>query len=102
MIVDFRIVPIGTGSPHLSGAIAEVLKIVDASKVKYQVNDMRTVLEGDWDTVIGLIKKCHAKAMEKSERVSTMIAIDDRKGVEFHIGDKVKSLEKALGKPLKK
>ncbi len=102
MMADFRVVPIGTGSSSLSAQLAEVMGVVQGSGVSYKVNDMRTVVEGDWDTVMGLIKKCHDKAMESSERVSTIITIDDRKGRAIHIGEKVASIESALGKPLSK
>lgn len=102
MMADFRVVPIGTGSSSLSTQLAEVLDVVDSSGVSYKVNDMRTILEGDWDTVMGLIKKCHDKMMESSERVTTIITIDDRKGRTVHIGDKVASIEHALGKSLNK
>ncbi|MFQ5862249.1 MAG: MTH1187 family thiamine-binding protein [Candidatus Brocadiales bacterium] len=100
MMADFRVVPIGTGSSSLSAQLAEVLGVVDGSGVSYKVNDMRTILEGDWDTVMGLIKKCHDKMMESSDRVTTIITIDDRGGRTVHIGDKVASIENALGKSL--
>lgn len=100
MMVDFRVVPIGTGSVSLSAQLAEVLNVVHSSGVSYKVNDMRTVLEGDWDTVMGLIKKCHDKMMENADRVTTIITIDDRKDKTIHIGDKVASVEHALGKSL--
>ncbi len=102
MMADFRVVPIGTGSSSLSAQLAEVMGVVESSGVSYKVNDMRTVIEGDWETVMGLIKKCHDTAMESSERVSTIITIDDRKGKTIHIGEKVSSIESALGRPLRK
>lgn len=102
MMADFRVVPIGTGSSSLSHQLAAVLDVVDRSGVDYKVNDMRTIVEGDWDTVMGLIKKCHDKMMENAERVTTIITIDDRKGKTVHIGDKVASIENALGKALHK
>ena len=100
MMVDFRIVPIGTGSSSLSAELAEVLNEVDSSGVTYKINDMRTVVEGDWDSVMGLIKRCHDKMMENAERVSTIITIDDRKGKAIHIGEKVSAIESALGRSL--
>ena len=100
MMVDFRIVPIGTGSSSLSAEVAEVLNEVDSSGITYKTNDMRTVVEGDWDSVMGLIKRCHDKMMENAERVSTIITIDDRKGRAIHIGEKVSAIEGALGRSL--
>ncbi|MDO8136099.1 MAG: MTH1187 family thiamine-binding protein [Candidatus Brocadiales bacterium] len=102
MIADFRMVPIGGKSVHLHSALAKALKPLVESGANYQVNDMCTTVEGDWNTVMGLIKKCHDKMLETNDRVTTMITIDDRKDIRVHIGDKVKSIEKELGKPLKK
>ncbi len=42
---------------------------------------MGTVIEGNWDRVMGLIKKCHASVSKDEARVLTSITIDDRKGM---------------------
>ncbi len=101
MLVEFSIIPIGAGS-SLGGHLAEVLKIVDASGLPYKVNPMGTVIEGDWNQVMQLVKKCHQTAMRTGERVVTTISIDDRKGKLKRIDEKVKSIERRIGKPLKK
>ncbi len=101
MLVEFSIVPIGTGS-SLGDQLAEVLKIVDASGLPYKVNPMGTVLEGEWNDVMGLVKICHAAVMKTGERAVTTISIDDRKGKPNRIDEKVKSVEKRIGKQLKK
>ena len=101
MLVEFSIVPIGTGS-SIGDQLAEVLKIVDASGLPYKVNPMGTVVEGEWNDVIGLVKKCHSAVMKTGERVVTTVSIDDRKGKPNRIDEKVKSLEKRIGKQLKK
>ena len=101
MLVEFSIVPIGTGS-SIGDQLAEVLKIVDASGLPYKVNPMGTVVEGKWSDVMGLVKKCHAEVMKTGERAVTTISIDDRKGKPNRIDEKVKSVEKRIGKQLKK
>ena len=101
MLVEFSIVPIGTGS-SIGDQLAEVLKIVDASGLPYKVNPMGTVVEGEWNDVIGLVKKCHSAVMKTGERVVTTVSIDDRKGKPNRIDEKVKSVEKRIGKQLKK
>jgi uncharacterized protein (TIGR00106 family) len=63
---------------------------------------MGTVVEGKWDDVIALIKKCHNAALKGGERVVTSISIDDRKRMPNRIEEKVKSVEKRLHKSLKK
>jgi uncharacterized protein (TIGR00106 family) len=101
MLIEFSIVPIGSGS-SISGRLSEVLKIVDSSGLPYKVNPMGTVVEGEWDELFALVGKCHASVMKEEERVMTHITIDDRKGMPNRLDQKVKSLEKRLGKTLKK
>ncbi|MCX5718282.1 MAG: MTH1187 family thiamine-binding protein [Nitrospirae bacterium] len=101
MLVEFSIVPIGIGS-SIGGQLVKVLKIVDASRLPYKINPMGTVVEGEWDDVMRLIKKCHSAVMKTGDRVLTTISIDDRKGKPNRIEEKVKSIEKRLGKTLKK
>ncbi|MDI6890480.1 MAG: MTH1187 family thiamine-binding protein [Thermodesulfovibrionales bacterium] len=101
MLVELSIIPIGVGS-SIGDQLAEVLKIIDASGLPYKVNPMGTVIEGEWDEVMKLIKKCHRAVMKTGERALTIITIDDRKGKPNRIEEKVKSIERRLGKTLKK
>jgi uncharacterized protein (TIGR00106 family) len=101
MLAEFSIIPIGAGS-SIGDRLAEVLRIVDASGIPYKINPMGTVVEGEWDEVIRLIKKCHKTVMKTGERAVTTISIDDRKGKPNRIDQKVKSIEKRIGKSLKK
>ncbi len=100
MIVNFSIVPIGKES-SLSAQVAEILEIVSESGIDYKLHSMGTILEGEWDEVVKLIKKCHKKILKDTDRVLTTITIDDRKGRTSRIAGKVRSVEKKLGKKLK-
>jgi uncharacterized protein (TIGR00106 family) len=101
MLVEFSIIPIGKGS-SIGDDIAKVLKIVDNSKLQYKINPMGTVVEGKWDDVMALVKKCHNSVLKRGERVVTTIKIDDRKKKSNMIEEKVKAVEKRLHKSLKK
>ncbi|MBF0507127.1 MAG: MTH1187 family thiamine-binding protein [Nitrospirae bacterium] len=101
MLAEFSIVPVGIGS-SIGDKLAEVLKIVDASGMPYKINPMGTVIEGEWDDVMKLIRKCHLTIMKEGERVLTSINIDDRKDMPNRIDAKVKSIERRIGKSLKK
>ena len=101
MLAEFSIVPVGVGS-SLGDQLAEVLRIVDASGLPYKLGPMGTVIEGNWNEVMGLIKKCHTAVMKTGERAVTTISIDDRKGKPDRIEEKVKSIERRIGKELKK
>ena len=57
MLVELSVIPIGAGS-SIGDQLAEVLKIIDASGLAYKVNPMGTVIEGEWDDIMKLTKKC--------------------------------------------
>lgn len=101
MLAVFSVVPLGAGS-SVGDEVARVLRIVDASGLAYKINPMGTVVEGEWNEVMGLIRKCHRAVMKSGERVMTSISIDDRKGMPNRIEQKVKSVEKRIGKSLRK
>ncbi|MBI5887674.1 MAG: MTH1187 family thiamine-binding protein [Deltaproteobacteria bacterium] len=101
MLVEFSIIPIGTGE-SLGDAIAGVLKLVDESMLPYKANAMGTVIEGSWDDCMGLIKKCHEEVMKTAPRLVSNISIDLRPGKpQDRLNEKLKSIEKRLGKKLK-
>ncbi|MBI3399252.1 MAG: MTH1187 family thiamine-binding protein [Deltaproteobacteria bacterium] len=101
MLAEFSIIPIGIGE-SMGDQIAKVLKIVDDSGLPYKANPMGTVVEGKWDEVMTIIKKCHQEVMRNSPRIVTSISIDDRPGKPNRITEKLKSVEKRLGKKVKK
>ena len=101
MLIGFSVIPLGVGS-SIGDQVAEVMKIVDASGLPYKVNPMATVVEGEWGEVMNLVKQCHASVMKSAERAVTTISIDDRKGRPGRIEEKVESVERRIGKSLRK
>lgn len=101
MIAEFSVVPLGKGE-SVSQFVAECLQIVDESGLDYRINPMGTVIEGDYDEVMTVIRKCHFRVMELSSRVITTVKIDDRKGKKGMLKSKIESVESKLGKKLRK
>lgn len=95
MIAEFSVVPIGSGE-SLSPYVAECLRIVRESGLKYEFTATGTILEGDYDEVMRVIGQCHRKVMSMSQRVLTNIKIDDRAGAKDEIERKVQSVESKL------
>ena len=95
MIVEFDTYPLGKEN-GLSKEIAEVKKIIEASGLEHQLTAMGTIIEGDWDEVLKVIKKCHDKLKEDYVRVETHIKIDDYTGKTGRIEGKVEEVEKKL------
>jgi len=100
VMAEFSVVPMGQGV-SISPVVAKIMKLVDESGVSYRANPMGTVLEGDWDTVMAVVKKCHEAALQDAARVLTSIKIDDRKDGEARMDVKLESVERKLGKKLK-
>jgi|SRR5208283_1652907 len=101
MLAEFSIIPIGTGS-SLGEKLAAALKIVDGSGLPYKVNPMGTVVEGEWEDIMSLIKRCSDELLKNEERVIVNVTIDDRKGKPNRIREKIASVERRLGKTLSK
>jgi uncharacterized protein (TIGR00106 family) len=100
MLAEFSVTPIGAGV-SVGKYVAECLKIVDESGLDYRFNPMGTVVQGDFDDVMALIAKCHKAVRKKCKRVSTVIKIDDRKGAEGALTEKVASVQSIIGRKLR-
>jgi uncharacterized protein (TIGR00106 family) len=100
MLVEFSVIPLGKGA-SVGSDIAKVIRIVENSGLPYKVNPMGTVVEGKWDELMALIKRCHKVVLRGGERVVTTIKIDDRKRRSNMIEEKIISLEKRLKKTLR-
>ncbi len=101
VLAEFSVVPVGMGV-SVSTQVARVLKIVAEGGIAYKANSMGTVLEGEWNTVMDVIRKCHAEVMKDAERAITSIKIDDRKGAGARMEKKLESVEQKLGTKLNK
>jgi len=97
-IVKVSIIPVGTGSPSLSGHIARAVKVLRQEKnLKYELTSMGTIIEGDLDNILSVIKKMHRAALaEGVMRVVTTIEIDDRQDKPSTMSSKVESVMKRL------
>jgi uncharacterized protein (TIGR00106 family) len=101
MLAEFTIIPIGVGE-SLGDRIARVVQIVEDSGLPYKANPMGTVVEGKWEEVMAVIKNCHEASLKDAPRLITSITIDERPGKPNRIDEKIKSVEKRLGKEVKK
>jgi uncharacterized protein (TIGR00106 family) len=99
MLVEFSLIPAGIG-PSLSKYIAKAVEIIDSSGLNYKVTSMGSIVEGEWDEIFDLIKKCRDALMKESERLFINIIIDDRKGKTNRLEGKLRSLEEKLGRKL--
>lgn len=97
-IVFVTIAPLGTGSTSLSRYVTGVERVLRESGLKSQLTAMGTIIEGDLDAILAVIRKMHETPFTGgAARVSTLIKIDDRRDKEHSIEGKVRSVAEKLG-----
>ncbi len=101
MLAFFTIAPTGADD-HLSKYVAQMLDLIDTSGLDYQFGPMGTTVEGEWDEVMDLIARCHKLMAGQAARVGTTIKIDDHVGRTGRLAGKMASVEKNLGRELRK
>jgi uncharacterized protein (TIGR00106 family) len=95
MLAAFSIAPLGTGD-SVSAEVAEVVRLVRESGLPNETNAMFTNVEGEWDEVMDLIRRCTEKVAESASRVSLLVKIDYRPGTKDALSSKIASLERHL------
>lgn len=99
-IVETSIVPLGTGETSLSRYVAACHRILQAeNQVNYQLTAMGTIIEGDLDVILDVIRRMHEVPFESGAlRVSTTIKIDDRRDRAASIEGKTQAVMDKLGR----
>jgi len=99
VLLEFSLFPVGKDE-HLSPYVARSLEIIEKSGLPYQLTAMGTMIEGEWDQVMDVVKKCYLRMQEDTNRVYGAIKIDARKGVAGQLKAKVSSVEQKVGHKL--
>ncbi|MDH5428316.1 MAG: MTH1187 family thiamine-binding protein [Nitrospirota bacterium] len=100
VLLEFSMSPLGKGE-SVSKYVSRSLDIIDKSGVDYRLNPMGTVLEGEWDEVLGVVKQCYERMKKDCPRISCVMKVDYRKGHTGRLAGKVASVEKKLKRKLK-
>lgn len=79
MIAAFSITPLGAGD-SVSELVADCVRIVRESGLDNETNAMFTNVEGDWDEVMAVVKRCVDHVAAVAPRVSVVVKIDHRPG----------------------
>ena len=96
MLAAFSVTPLGAGD-SVGDLVAEAVRIVRDSGLPSETNAMFTNLEGDWDEVMAVIHRCVEAVAAQAPRVSVVIKIDHRPGVDDALHKKVEKIDRELG-----
>ena len=75
VLLEMSIVPMGAGE-SVSQYVAECIDLVDKSGLDYEVHSMGTIVEGELEQVINLMRDCIEKMATHSDRVSCSAKLD--------------------------
>lgn len=97
VIVEVSFVPLGTGV-SLSAYVAQALRLIKESGLNHELHSMGTNVEGDWEEVMGLLRRCMDRMFEMgAPRLSTSIKVSERRDKEYAMEAKVASVRRLLG-----
>jgi uncharacterized protein (TIGR00106 family) len=101
VLLEFSIYPLDKG-PSLSPYVARSLEIIDRSGLDYQCHAMGTIIEGEFDQVMDVVRQCFQALQGDCDRIECVIKMDYRKGQTGRLRSKLESVEAKLGRPLRK
>jgi uncharacterized protein (TIGR00106 family) len=99
VLLEFSMAPHGQGE-SVSAYVARILDVIDKSGVPYQLTPMGTILEGEWDAVIGVVSACFRELERDCSRIGVSLKVDYRQGPAGRLKSKVEHVEQRLGRRL--
>jgi len=99
MLLDLSVIPLGRGR-SISTDIVDLVKIIDASRLDYRVTAAGTVIEGSWDQLVDLARRCPVEM--RNEGVITSVNVDDYAYQAGTLTGAIALHRGKLGKPVRK
>src|SRR5689334_19122443 len=101
VLLEFSVSPLGAGE-SVSAEVARCLDIVEQSGLDYQLHAMGTLIEGELVDVLAVLQRCIEAIAADHPRVTCTAKFDLRQGHSGRLQSKVTSVERQLGRRLKK
>lgn len=99
MLFSVSMFPIGYGA-SVCEPVAEVVDEIDRAGLHYEVTGMDTVIEGDWDDVVPVLKRAEERLRRNNDRVFMQLTMDDHMGSTDRLHQSVDEVQTKLGRPL--
>ena len=99
VIVDFCVIPLGVGL-SLSPYIAECQRILTELGIDHELHAYGTNIEGEWETVMDAVKRCHQRIHEMgAPRITSTLKLGTRIDRADSMASKVASVRQQLDQP---
>jgi uncharacterized protein (TIGR00106 family) len=96
VIIDLCVVPIGVGL-SVSKYVVACHEVINRSGLKSELHAYGTNIEGEWNQVFDVVKKCHEKVHGMGAmRITTTIKAGTRTDRDQTMADKVESVRDKL------
>lgn len=99
VLLEFSMTPLGSGD-SVSAQVARILDVIDRSGVAYRLTPMGTILEGEWEQVMGVVSSCFEQLKTDCSRISVQMKVDYRAGSESRMLAKTERVQEILGRKL--
>ncbi|HHT33023.1 hypothetical protein WU86_11580 [Corynebacterium xerosis] len=97
MIVAFSVAPASADPDEgMSAAVAEAVRVVRESGLPNETNSMFTLIEGEWDEVMDVVKRATQAVSSVAPRTSLVLKADIRPGYTGQLAAKVDAVERRL------
>jgi uncharacterized protein (TIGR00106 family) len=100
VLAEFSMFPTDKGE-SVSRYVSQIIDYIDKSGISYKLTPMGTILEGSWDEVFGVISGCFKILEPQSNRITTIIKVDYRKGDESRMTSKIEKVKSILKREIK-
>jgi uncharacterized protein (TIGR00106 family) len=94
-LIEFSVVPLGVAG-SLGPHVARVTRVVQRSGLPNELHSMGTLVEGDLDRCLEVVKASIRELLKDSPRVSASVKLDVRPGHTGRLRGKVASVERHL------
>lgn len=99
LLLEFSMYPTDKGA-GVSAQVARSLEIIDASGLPYRLGPMGTTLEGEYDEVLAVVRRCFERMSEDCDRIACQVKMDWRRGPAGRLEAKVDKLKRITGRDL--
>ena len=100
LLVELSMSPMAKGA-SVSKWVARSLEIIDRSGLDYRLGPMGTCIEGEWDEVMRVVRRCWQTMSRDCIRITFSVKGDWRRGAKGRLSGKVASVQKKVRRRLR-
>jgi len=100
VVLEFSMFPLDKGD-SVSPYVARIVPIIESSGLDYHFHAMGTLVEGNYDEVMGVVGQCFRALAADCNRIECRLTLDYRKGRLNRLQGKVASVQDKVGHKLK-